>query len=703
MVLIGVLCFVLGRRCLATPPGWTPRGDSLTTNGMRRTSGNDQQGHGTSLDANRRIPIKAEGNSGKSINDASLVVRVTASESSQPLGGIGISVAASGVKNEELADLLNGMQDAIPNSLGVIRPTAVDGIVVYPVPSGTPLFLIAEGGPLPDRAEEIIAPLAVGERRNVAIELYCSGAPYYGRLIDHATGLPATDVDISIGESELDKPYPVTVNEDGTFVVYYSPAIAPDITISSLEYAPVRGWVSDGHELIETAEVFILFRSGGVHGRLLDSGGRPLQGLLVWAGWSPDQITQPFPAMGSIPFVGSDQNGCSDHTSTDGAYRLEGLPPRTSVLLAVVGDFGEPKHQEEVSLAPGEVRTLDIILQDLVAIDGVVIDQAGKPVEGLRFSLVRGGAAPSGGGAKEAEYLCTSGSDGAFSIEGVLPGDYRAVLAGEAQVEACCVIGCRTYSVSPIPSIQRIVIEGQSCQSIQGKVSDSDGNPVAGATVVASGSCGETVVVNCKADGTFAISPLNAAIYTVYSLHKDIVSETQRVAATAKDVLLELPTAAGYIAGQTIPPRSGALVVLVARDIPGHDVSMFAAPDGSFCSRGLAHGAYDLFVSTRDGLWGGLEGISPSAVGNVNVLLERGCRLRIAYSKKEWVRVLVRRGGSVVAKGVVRSGMTSVLCVPSGHLSVELAQFDGITWQPTGEVTTTEVDVSASAEAELSF
>jgi hypothetical protein len=165
-----------------------------------------------------------------------------------------------------------------------------------------------------------------------------------------------------------------------------------------------------------------------------------------------------------------------DVSGPDGRYRLSGLPAaRVTVVAQRSGQLNlgpeDQPHQKTVTLADGEQRTgVDLVVSPAgLAIKGVILDPAGKPVAGAIISAApeRDGRAFRG---MSRDLKAYSDVEGNFSLTDVARGVYTVWAIHPEHPEA------EARGVSPGQGVLRL--QFPSSASVAGVVVLPDGKPV---------------------------------------------------------------------------------------------------------------------------------------------------------------------------------------------------------------------------------
>jgi protocatechuate 3,4-dioxygenase beta subunit len=489
-----------------------------------------------------------------------------------------------------------------------------------------------------------VESLKAGDERTIEIRLL-AGAAVLGRVTDRATGAALGGVRVSVAGST--KKLCVT-GPTGDYRLEGLPADLVSIQAGAEDYPLTRVGVRVPEGEREVRQDFTLLRGATASGIVTDSQGRPVGGATVG------------PALAT---------GGKALTGADGRFTLTGLPVERSLTLDAVAKGYVTGRSKPLRSMSGEVFDgVTIVLSRGGSVVGRVLDHAGNPAAGATVRLVP--LAREGG--VSLLPAATTGPDGQFTIDPVLPGDHRATatlrgtLGGSADVPGVTEGGM----------VGGIVIRLGAAESITGSVTDPAGQPVAGAQVsarpvepipggrYASASAGE--------DGTFSLEGLLPGRYHVgvRSVRGGPEAAVAEVASGTTGVKLTLPST-GSISGRVIRPDGTPVANGSLRLSPvmgGGALFERLDPEGrgDFRIDGVTPGAYVLSASSRDGDSSAGIPVTVTAQGSVTgivltldapgcisgrVLSETG--LPVADAQ---VLAAPAEQGAMASRGFVRSG-----------------------------------------------
>lgn len=336
----------------------------------------------------------------------------------------------------------------------------------------------------------------------------------------------------------------------------------------------------------------------------------------------------------------------NDETGADGTFLLKGLVAGDYTLDVNADGQRQPEEPPKATVPAGGEAKVEIVLPAGGTIAGTVVDTGGKPVRNARVRVANDGWRWGGGEGR-------TGDDGAFTIEGVRPGERRVVATrgwwnqmrrpgstdDDVQGERVTVAAGKTATV-------RLVVEARD-GIITGSVTDEQGEPVVDAWVIASreseaaGRLADSAARSTRwswgrddrpvitgVDGKFKVTELSPGTYAVRAFRRgggEAVGEHVKVGGSVKLVI----RSTGLIAGTVKAGDGGALPdeihVSVADEKTGFSRrEKFFRTGGVFTMRDLPAGT---FLVTADSAAGRVTTTVTVASGErkvgVELVLER--------------------------------------------------------------------------------
>lgn len=310
----------------------------------------------------------------------------------------------------------------------------------------------------------------------------------------------------------------------------------------------------------------------------------------------------------------------------DGHYELRGLRAGSYRIDPETSKAVGPRDGFTIDAPAGKAIARDLVLDDGGTITGVVVDDRGAPVAGVKVdaqAIDAGFSFRWGGGAK-------TDATGRFTLAGLRPGAYR-VLATRGRFEALRKPG--TTDDDPHPGERatvragattevRLVVEAQT-GTITGSVVDAAGQPVPDAYVSAARESdaagarrssvsatrdefgwGDDKPALTSVDGTFAIERLSPGTYTVRAYRKGGGEAVAEHVALGHPVRLQiLPTGSiEGVARRTSGAPPDLLTVQVADATTGlRREEKFYKTGGKFAIHDLPKGHFELTASADGG------------------------------------------------------------------------------------------------------
>lgn len=383
----------------------------------------------------------------------------------------------------------------------------------------------------------------------------------------------------------------------------------------------------------------------------------------------------------------------SARTDADGRYRVESIPAGEHAVGVEAAGF--LSAEATLAFRAGADTQHDVALVAGHVVGGVVRAPDGTPVAGADVAVKwSSGDAPNPMAAFMPESTrdqrrVTSGEDGRFAADGLQEGPYTITAVAKGYVEGT------TRDV--LAGDTEVVVALNASAVLRGRVvAQETGEPVGGAWVLYRGGArratgnpwmqmmqGDPKVLT-GADGTFEISGVEGATFTLYARRKDYAdSEKVKVPCESGEVKegiqLALPvgvTLAGRVVAKgTGEPVAGALVFVPrdnnpfatfspqdfagggGRTAPPNSISAQTGDDGTFQLTGLSAGRVTLHARAQ----AHCDGQSGADVPGPELVVELG-------------RGGTVRGRATDEQGRPRSGMRVMLqrgMLPTGMVSTD--------------------------------
>jgi len=248
---------------------------------------------------------------------------------------------------------------------------------------------------------------------------------------------------------------------DGNFTIRFLAAGVYRIKARKAGYA--EGSVSgirleEGEEL--SGVVVELERGGAIVGRVLDEAGQPVGGALIYAWlYRGDRVARTF------------------KTATDeqGRFRLDNLPQGDYRLRATAKGYLRERRYEETTVSADRESEVNFVLQKGASISGIITDESGKPVHKARVMLAKID------GTALFAHQTFSDKDGSFTLMGLPEGTFKLKVWHKEYLPQ----EAGPFTIRPPDEMRDVRIILAQGATLQGVVTDSEGNPLAGITVAA--------------------------------------------------------------------------------------------------------------------------------------------------------------------------------------------------------------------------
>ncbi|HEX4964501.1 MAG TPA: carboxypeptidase-like regulatory domain-containing protein, partial [Thermoanaerobaculia bacterium] len=527
-------------------------------------------------------------------------------------------------------------------------------------------------------ASTVVVPGAA--RSAVPIEISLKrGRTLTGRIVDEE-GRPVGGVDVGVNR----QPWSVKTRESGTFEVLDLPGGTYELDAYRQGFSPLivfevsfpedKGFVDLGTLTLHKAAV--------LEGRVTDPQGNPIAGAQLGTTAVVSVILEHAP-----PDARKDQGFAT--TDAEGQFRVLGLQPGELVQV-FVRHPGFLTFSRRVSLRENGEKPLEIVLRPGAGISGSVVGDQGEPVQGAVVKALRDDPDnkvwnPS------LESTAVTGESGHFHLRDLEPGTVRLVTAKEE-------LGTADFGEVVLESgkeLQDVVItlRREAASTIEGRVLDAQGRPVARAEVSVSPDSplpghGHTTT---DESGGFRLQGILPGPSTISATDlEDLARVSQEVQVQRGRNQVDLVLASGQsvsgrVVDETGQPASGLMVWLEAAEGASTVRKVLSAADGSFTLSRVPDGHFRIHVwkETGESPWVRVD-VAGKPVTAVELRLQRFGRItgRILGAKPEdvlWLRVQASRAEPSEVRGgpIDSEGRYTILGLLPGLWKVEALDLRG--------------------------
>ena len=402
------------------------------------------------------------------------------------------------------------------------------------------------------------------------VVMYPCAAAIHGMIRDTAGGVIAGASIAQVGESPVsrgaesaaDGTYELCVPIGGSYL-----RLTADGYAARREYANVFG---------RTRRDFTLAPGTSVSGRVVVADtGTPVADAIVTVRSADSE-----PSFIELSAVSQD----------DGRFEVDGLAPGRYGITAHADGLATPLPVDVIADIGATDETVVEVSRTFALAGKVIERQTGTPVGGVPVEL--------SGAAERISMRAFTAPDGAFVIDGLVPGDYTPWVDGHSIDEQH-----QTPIAVADRDVRDVAIVVERLGSISGRVVRG-GKPVHGADVSTAGVHAKT-----DFDGTFTLRGLRSGEHRVYAQSDRAGAFTRgptvilanREQRTGVELELELAASvSGVVVDQNDRPVAGAFVsfsLLRGRD----NGSATTADDGTFTSRAMSGGGQYVYQVTRTG------------------------------------------------------------------------------------------------------
>ncbi len=502
--------------------------------------------------------------------------------------------ALGSLRPDEMAAM--GRTDALPSALRV-RSEGDGRMVFAAVASGLPLELSVQ---LEGAAWRVasVEPLAPGERRLLELPLE-RGSQVAGRVLDD-TGKGLADVEVNAhARGPFGMPGPLVgrtrSDGEGRFTFPHLGSTARQISASTDGFLAQRANLPEIGEGGRIEQDLVLSRGGSIRGIVRLEDGSPVSGARVSA-------ELPWATMGMAAMDAWRQGSLSTETDDAGHFELAGLLEVQRLTVSASwtpqGSRGDQRLRAHAEADLGS--TIEMVLTSSPSISGRVLTSDGTPVAGAQVHASRQTSARWAGMSRTSS---ASGEDGSFYLSVERAGVYSLSATHEEHAQS------ETIEVN-LPASEPVELRLRTGLSIEGRVFDPSGQPIANAQVERAGGwmerMGETQrieAVHTDGQGRFRISGLAEGEWSFHARHDNWAtslpdSADLREGAPAPQLRLELRRGArvwGIVRDKQGQPQAGQQVI--ATELTASDTRMASSDvDGGFEFERLSPGNWQFVV-----------------------------------------------------------------------------------------------------------
>jgi protocatechuate 3,4-dioxygenase beta subunit len=382
-------------------------------------------------------------------------------------------------------------------------------------------------------------------------------------------------------------------------VMVHCPEHAADLT-----YPPVEVKDADVVGLVWTVRAGLSLR-----GRVVDREDKPVRAMVHAM---PTEMTTPRP-------------GAFTQSEDDGTFVLRGLLPGKLRVMANARDHISPEPVE-VDLADDRAPELKLVVDSGGTLEGSVVDEDRRPVEGAEIMVM---GQQAGGWGPPARSL----ADGTFVQKGLAPGEYRVSASkGGMMLRAPGASdmgppGVAVTVKAGVTAKVQLVVERQGGE-LSGRVVDEGGKPVTDAFIEVvreqeGGPQGgpfpgpppmarpsmmggfSNAPVLTDPEGEFVVRGLSRGVYTVHAYRRGGGSglvEHVKLGDTVSITIKRTGSIAGTLSAYGgAPPPDQFTLRLVNHAAPFFRHESFAFTEGVWSVSGLPEGKYELSIDAAEG------------------------------------------------------------------------------------------------------
>jgi len=418
----------------------------------------------------------------------------------------------------------------------VVKSDAQGGFKLEGLPRGTQALRAEAPGLAPAFASDVPA----GASLNLRLK---PGFTVVGRVLDLTTQKPLAGATVTALERDAarfgrDAAHTTTTGDDGTFKitdcaqgVVVVEAIAPAKARARLDRVPSRA-PAPGEEPDPQVNTLYLAPGGRLAGKVVGSDAKPLADAIVTAA----------PTDGNLMTMFRESRNAAQRTDANGKFSFDGLPAGSKYTVRATKeglasdddgplpvDAGTDRGDLELKLESGASLTFRLVTAEDVPVNDVDVRLASQ-----------GGARRRGGfgGTDVDRDKITPQGDGKFLVRALDAGTFDLTLSppdyADVTKEGLKLRGGETLDLG--------TLRVRESKSIAGRITDNQGQPVAGAVVFAlwlDGATSHVREVRSNAEGRFRLAGLSDLPVRNLSVRADGFATATKDGATPGDTAVD--------------------------------------------------------------------------------------------------------------------------------------------------------------------
>lgn len=381
---------------------------------------------------------------------------------------------------------------------------------------------------------------------------------------------------VQVAKTDSNGKYTFDMVQTGTYVVS---AWADGFQRSTSASFTVAQGSNTAPTLVLTALPTPVF--GSVTGKVTDSKGNALAGAVVDIETAPIPLGASGGQTGTVIPVGPPRFEMTTTTDANGQYSFAQVPTGTYVVSAFAKGYqGAVSAPFTVSQGGNTAPTLALTALPTPVVGtvmGAVTDTSGKPIAGASVELI-----PAPGGSPSPTnpivppikvLFATTDTNGQYTISDVPTGSYMVTASADGYQRNTSAAFTVSQGNNTAPTVALTAIPTPVFGSVTGTVTDSKGQPIAGAYVVISpapamtgGSTGSPVILPppggriqfAKTDSngqyTFSQVPVGSYVVTAFALGFQKTTSAAFTVAQGANTAPMLMLAAGVPFSPPLPP-----------------------------------------------------------------------------------------------------------------------------------------------------